>query len=206
LQKTTQARLVYGFINDLINKSNEISIRPIDLESDNPKEGSFQFSLGNNTDKVRDDIAYIFKLINNLITIERHYRIKFKNFYFGLDQAELEALELLLLSINNEKQLLKSISFDIDISDKEALKQTILKDEPSSLLIVYDGIKIYLFGETFTVNRKLCIFAPDAIIINKEEILTNIEENKLSSVRVRIKSKHNKLVRYFSDSSPTVEN
>ncbi|PFR93550.1 hypothetical protein [Priestia megaterium] len=211
LSNLRQAKRVYGFLNELINtKHQELIIHPLEATDANGNpvnEGSFTFNMDNEQEqRTKNDICYINKLVTDLLLIQKHYKVRFKEFYFNLSKEELDMVQLLLLNISGEKQTLSNLRFNIDLNDshtdREALKEIIQSKTPVAISIVYNqGIHVPLFDITIPIkDKKLIIASPDSVIENTSEISKALKRKgkiRTDIKEIRLSSKKDKLVRYF---------
>ncbi|WP_454844823.1 hypothetical protein [Priestia megaterium] len=206
IKSLRQTYLILGFLHSLVVVGSKLMIAPTDKMNSKVTEEEFPFSFGINGTKeteIKKDIDYIFNLVKNLNSIEKFYRVTFKNFYFNLNANEYDAIQLLLLNMSNEKETLKGIKFNVGrsdiISDVESFTDKVLNTEINPISIVYNqGISIPLFDQVIHItDKKLTISGPDVKVTNKKELSRQLKKTTKKSLTLRLASKTGQLVRYF---------
>ncbi|MFL7939201.1 hypothetical protein ACKA0G_01420 (plasmid) [Priestia megaterium] len=206
IKSLKQAYLIFGFIHSLIINASELIIMPTNIMDSNVKEEEFSLPFGVEKYKeteIKKDIDYIFNLVKDLISIEKFYRVRFKKFYFNLDKNQYDAIQLLLLRMNGEKETVKGLKVNMGISDLisglDNFKENVLNSDVNPVSIVYSkGIHIPLFDEVIHIeDKKLTISGPDVIVTNKTELNRQLKKSTKKSLTLRLASKTKQLVRYF---------
>lgn len=206
IKSLKQAYQILGLLHSLVVQGSELIIAPTDKMNSNVTEEEFPFSFGvdeNNETELKKDIDYIFNLVKNLNSIEKFYRVTFKNFYFNLNADEYDAIQLLLLHMNNEKEKIEAINFSVGISELQSniedFKDNVLNSDINPISFVYNrGVRIPLFGEMIQIkDKKLIISGPDVVLTNKTEVSRELKKNTKESLTLRLVSKTRQLVRYF---------
>lgn len=121
------------------------------------------------------------KLISNsvhfydaLIQIQNHYGV-YLNVPKEIGEKDVQAINQIIDSINNEKQKVYDLKLKLDLS--EEIKKQIVSEEPI-LCKIFEGAprEVELFGEKLTIGAA-CIEILDGIVTNKKDVLRQIDEN-----------------------------
>lgn len=199
---------VFGMLYEIIHTGSSLIINPTDMMKTNIELNEFDFdfqlsterdNISENEHRYKEEIRYIFNLVKDLQLVESYYRVRFRNFYFNLDNEEHDILKLLVLSINGQKEKVKSIKFTVDISDPEGLKKSLREENPVMMRLEFkSGMPLSLFGQAINIGNKYHVIQTKNVVVkNKVEVLKRINRNQLQKVPLHIEGNENSLERWF---------
>lgn len=201
-----QARLVFGFLNALVNTDEGIIIIPhpatnIDFPSEELRL-NYKVVEGENT-KQQKDINYIFELLTKLVLIEESYRVRFKEFHLNISAEERIAIELLVANIKNEKGSLKKLNFDMIVTNYDHFKETVLNEDTLMRIQYRKEITFQLFDQEIVIkNKTLTITAKDAYLINNKDVKQQLKKRKNNTLSISFGSRSNNFTYEFLDEVP----
>lgn len=201
-----QARLVFGFLNALVNTEEGIIILPhpttkIDFPSE---ELRLNYKvIENENSKQQKDINYIFELLNKLVLIEEYYRVRFKEFHFNISAEEHVAIALLIANIKNQSGSLEKLNFDMIVTDYDHFKETVLNEDTLMRVKYQKEITFQLFEEEIVIkNKTLTITAKDAYLINNKDVRQQLKKRNNNTLSISFGSRSNNFTYEFIPETP----
>lgn len=142
------------------------------LKEDKKEMDFIQMSSDENID-IKNQLLMLENVVKTLKSIQKHYRIIFKDFHFNISSSTLEILEILKLHMNKNTRLLDKIcvsteklTLNQDLINYDTFKNDFIIDQKTLRIHSRDPIdRISLFNQEIEINDTLNTICNDAYVV-----------------------------------------
>ncbi|WP_142830073.1 hypothetical protein [Planococcus soli] len=177
-----RARLFFGFLDALVNTDSGITLTPYPSNNSNvPTEDiTIQFSISKKENSPQQkEIHFIYDLLNKIILIEDHYKVKFEQFHFNINEEESFHVELLIANIRSEPFITDKFPCYVPFTEFKRIKEEVLNKDVLVQFEVTEEITVELYGKNISIKNRIIQVAANSIyMINEKEVRRQLKNHK----------------------------
>lgn len=206
IKSVRQAKLIFGFLNALVNTDAGILLIPhVSGKTNVPTDEipiSFNIKEKGNTQQQKE-IGYIFELLKKFNLVEDFYKVKFERFHYNLNKDESLALSLLVANIVNKPSSFEKLHSSIVIDDIDHFENKVLNKDNLIRIEYQKEVTLQIFEKQILIkDRKLTITINKAYVINKKEVKKQLKKRQ-KNLSISFGSRDNSIFYQFEPLTST---